>query len=98
MKRNFYLIALLRRTTILLACGLPALALGAPAPATSRPLTRPAADVPVSGRVTGPDGVGLPGVTILVRGTSIGASTSIKGTFSLNAPEGSALVFSFVGF
>ena len=98
MKRNFYLIALLRRTTILLACGLPVLALGAPAPATSRPLARPAADVPVSGRVTGPDGVGLPGVTILVRGTSIGASTSIKGTFSLNAPEGSALVFSFVGF
>ena len=99
MKRNFYLIALLRRTTVLLACGLPVLAQGAPAlAATSPPLVRPAADVPVSGRVTGPDGAGLPGVTVLVRGTSIGASTNSEGTFTLNAPEGSSLVFSFVGF
>jgi TonB-linked SusC/RagA family outer membrane protein len=99
MKQKFYLIAMLRRTAVLLACGLPALvAHGAPIVAVIRPLVRPAADVPVSGRVTGPDGAGLPGVTILVRGTSIGTSTNSEGAFSLTAPEGSTLVFSFVGF
>ncbi|MGY3090645.1 TonB-linked SusC/RagA family outer membrane protein [Hymenobacter sp. UYAg731] len=98
MKRKFYLIALLRRTTVLLACGLPVLAAGAPAVAATHPLVRPAADVPVTGRVTGADGTGVPGVTVLVRGTAIGTSTSLDGTFSLTAPEGSTLVFSFVGF
>ena len=97
MKQKIYLIALLRRTAVLLACGLPALASAAPTAAV-RLLVRPAADVPVSGRVSGPDGAGLPGVTVLVRGTSIGASTNSEGRFSLNAPEGSTLVFSFVGF
>ena len=98
MKRNVYRMALLRRTTLLLACGLPVVAQAAPALVVGSPLARPAADVPVSGRVTGPDGAGLPGVTVLVRGTSLGASTNSEGAFSLNAPEGSSLVFSFVGF
>ena len=98
MKRTFYLIALLRRTTVLLACGLPVLATSAPAWAATRPVARPAADVPVSGRVTGTDGTGLPGVTVLVRGTSIGTSTNAEGTYNLTAPEGSTLIFSFVGF
>jgi TonB-linked SusC/RagA family outer membrane protein len=56
------------------------------------------APVPISGRVTGADGAGLPGVTVLVRGTSTGTSTGADGSFSLNAPEGSTLLFSFVGF
>ena len=98
MKQKFYLIALLRRTAVLLACGLPVLANGAPSVGATALLVRPAADVPVSGRVTGPDGIGLPGVTILVRGTSIGTSTNSEGAFALTAPEGSTLVFSFVGF
>ena len=98
MKQKIYLIALLRRTAVLLACGLPALASAAPA-APSRSLPRiAAADVPVSGRVTGLDGAGLPGVTVLVKGSSIGASTNADGAFSLNVPEGSTLVFSFVGY
>jgi TonB-linked SusC/RagA family outer membrane protein len=97
MKRNIYLIALARRTAVLLACGVPALAAVTPSTATI-PFVRLMADVPVSGRVTGPDGAGLPGVTVLVRGTSVGTSTNTDGAFSLNAPEGSTLVFSFVGF
>jgi len=56
------------------------------------------ADVPVSGRVTQPNGDGLPGVTVLVKGTSIGTSTGADGSFSLTAPENSVLVFSSVGF
>ncbi len=98
MKRNIYLTALLRRTAVLLACGLPALAHYAPAVAANHSLVRPMADVPVSGRVTGADGTGLPGVTVLVRGTSIGTSTNSDGAFNLTAPEGSTLVFSFVGY
>jgi TonB-linked SusC/RagA family outer membrane protein len=97
MKRNIYLIALVRRSAVLLACGIPAVALATPAMATTR-AARPVADVPVSGRVTGPDGSGLPGVTVLVRGTTLGTSTNADGAFSLTAPEGSTLVFSFVGY
>ncbi|MCI1186991.1 TonB-dependent receptor [Hymenobacter sp. DH14] len=55
-------------------------------------------DVPVSGRVTQANGDGLPGVTVLVKGTSIGTTSGADGSFSLSVPEGSTLVFSFVGF
>ncbi|MFC7667197.1 carboxypeptidase-like regulatory domain-containing protein [Hymenobacter humi] len=98
MKRNFYLIALVRRSAVLLACGVPAMAAAAPAAPALLLHSYTAADVPVSGRVTGPDGVGLPGVTVLVRGTTVGTSTGSDGAFSLSVPEGSTLVFSFVGF
>jgi TonB-linked SusC/RagA family outer membrane protein len=56
------------------------------------------ADVTVSGRVTQASGEGLPGVTVLVKGTTIGTSTGADGSFSLSVPEGSVLVFSSVGF
>jgi TonB-linked SusC/RagA family outer membrane protein len=48
--------------------------------------------------VTQANGEGLPGVTVLVKGTSIGTSTGADGSFSLSVPEGSVLVFSSVGF
>ncbi|MGI4740856.1 MAG: SusC/RagA family TonB-linked outer membrane protein [Janthinobacterium lividum] len=57
-----------------------------------------AANVPVSGRVTDSKGEGVPGVTVLVRGTTIGTTTDANGAFSLSAPEGSTLVFSSVGY
>ena len=56
------------------------------------------ADVPVSGRVVQANGSGLPGVTIVVKGTTVGTSTGADGAFSLNVPEGSTLVISSVGF
>jgi TonB-linked SusC/RagA family outer membrane protein len=56
------------------------------------------ADVTVAGRVTDAKGVGLPGVTIVVKGTTQGTSTNSDGSFTLQAPENSVLVFSFVGF
>jgi TonB-linked SusC/RagA family outer membrane protein len=55
-------------------------------------------NVPVSGRVTDPKGEPLPGVTVLVKGTTNGTSTDANGNFSLSAPENSTLVFSSVGF
>ncbi|OUJ72603.1 SusC/RagA family TonB-linked outer membrane protein [Hymenobacter crusticola] len=56
------------------------------------------ADVPVAGRVTQANGTGLPGVTVVVKGTTLGTSTGADGSFSLNVPEGSTLVVSSVGF
>ena len=40
----------------------------------------------------------LPGVTILVKGTSTGVSTNFDGEYTINAPLNSTLVFSYVGF
>jgi TonB-linked SusC/RagA family outer membrane protein len=54
----------------------------------------------VTGRViSGEDGTGLPGVNILVKGTSAGTISDATGNFSIavNAADG-VLVFSFVGY
>ncbi|MBD2714771.1 SusC/RagA family TonB-linked outer membrane protein [Microvirga sp. STR05] len=54
----------------------------------------------ITGRVTdSSNGQGLPGVTVLVKGTSVGASTNADGSFSLSVPSSaSTLVFSFIGY
>jgi TonB-linked SusC/RagA family outer membrane protein len=53
----------------------------------------------VTGRVTSAtDGSPVPGVSILVKGTSTGTSTDADGQFSLAATENSTLVVSFIGF
>lgn len=83
---------------MLLACGLP-IAAGATTPhLLPTSALHVLVDVPVSGRVVGSDGKPLPGVTVLVRGTTIGSTTSVDGTFALRAPEGSTLLFSFIGY
>lgn len=53
----------------------------------------------ISGAVTGADdGAPLPGVSVVVQGTTIGAVTNFEGNYSITAPESSSvLVFSFVG-
>src|SRR5690606_34816321 len=55
-------------------------------------------DITVTGTVTDINGEPLPGVTVSVPGTTIGTATDIDGRYSLAVPEGSALVFSFIGF
>lgn len=58
-----------------------------------------AQNVTVTGKVTSAeDGSGVPGVNILVKGTSTGTITDFDGNFSLSAPSDGVLVFSFVGF
>lgn len=52
----------------------------------------------VTGTVTGVDGAGIPGVTIIEKGTSNGTTTDIDGKYSLPVASGDAvLVFSFIG-
>ena len=52
----------------------------------------------IKGKVRDDRNESLPGVTVLIKGTSIGVSTDIDGNFSLNVPEGNdLLLISFVG-
>ncbi|MFT2010437.1 TonB-dependent receptor [Pontibacter sp. 13R65] len=70
----------------------------APAAATAH-FERAAVDITVTGRVVDNAGEGLPGVSVLIKGTTTGTTTDMEGRFSLTAPDGNAtLVFSFIGF
>lgn len=41
----------------------------------------------------------LPGVTVLVKGTTVGTATSSDGSYTINVPEGqNTLVFSYIGY
>lgn len=56
-------------------------------------------EMEVSGKVTdAKDGSGLPGVTVLVIGTTNGAITDINGTYNVKATPGATLEFRFLGF
>jgi TonB-linked SusC/RagA family outer membrane protein len=54
----------------------------------------------ITGRVTAADTKeALPGVTVLVKGTTVGTGTGADGSYTLSVPgEGGTLVFSFVGY
>ena len=52
----------------------------------------------VQGIVTDDSGEPLPGVTIVVKGTTAGVTTGSEGSYSINVPDNAILVFSFVGF
>jgi TonB-linked SusC/RagA family outer membrane protein len=54
----------------------------------------------INGRVTDAKNEGLPGVTVLVDGTSVGGSTNADGTFTIGGvPTGNqTLIISFVGY
>lgn len=51
----------------------------------------------ISGNVTDQDGVPLPGVSIVVVGTSNGTQTDFDGNYSVNANVGQVLRFTYVG-
>ncbi len=53
----------------------------------------------VSGKViSADDGMGIPGVTVQVKGTTVGTTTDLDGMFSIGLePEHEVLVFSYVG-
>jgi TonB-linked SusC/RagA family outer membrane protein len=89
----------LRRTALqlswplLTAAALPLAFAGAPLSAVAQTTQA------VSGRVTGADGGGLPGVSVVVAGSTQGTTTNAEGVYNLqNVPAGATLTFSFVGY
>lgn len=65
-------------------------------------VTQPRSAVPISGNVSGrvidERGEGIPGATVLVKGTTIGTNTDQNGRYSITVPARSnRLIFSFIG-
>ncbi len=51
----------------------------------------------ISGKISDKDGVPLPGVTIVVKGTTHGTISDIDGKFTISAERNAVLQFSFIG-
>lgn len=52
----------------------------------------------ITGTVVDESGIGIPGVNILVKGTSTGAVSDFDGNFSISAKSGDVLVASYIGY
>jgi TonB-linked SusC/RagA family outer membrane protein len=52
----------------------------------------------VTGTVNGDDGETMPGVSVVVKGTTTGTTTDVNGKYSIAAAANSTLTFSFVGY
>ena len=52
----------------------------------------------VSGTVVDKSGEGIPGVTVLEKGTTNGAVTDVNGAFTVNVASDAVLVFSYIGY
>jgi len=94
--------SLLRWATTPLAL-LPVLGL-TPATAASLPVSLHSpsasilADITVKGRVLDEKGQGLPGVNVVVKGTTNGTQTDPDGRYTITAADNATLVFSFIGY
>jgi TonB-linked SusC/RagA family outer membrane protein len=62
-----------------------------------RTLSEELADVTITGTVRNEQGEPVPGATVLLPGTGVGTSTDSEGRYTITVPEGSTLVFSFIG-
>jgi TonB-linked SusC/RagA family outer membrane protein len=56
-----------------------------------------AQDIAVTGTVTDQSGLPIPGVNVIVKGTSSGTQTDFDGKFKITTAQGQVLVFSFLG-
>lgn len=53
----------------------------------------------IAGRVTDESSEPLPGVNVIVKGTTVGTITDFDGNFKINVPSGKSVIqFSFIGF
>ncbi|MDJ1501641.1 TonB-dependent receptor [Xanthocytophaga agilis] len=52
----------------------------------------------VSGTVKDSGGEGIPGASVLIKGTTTGTTTDSNGKFTLSAPDNAVLVVAFVGY
>lgn len=63
------------------------------------PILVAAQNITVSGKVTDvEEGTGIPGVNIVVKGTTMGTTTDLDGNYSLTVERDATLVFSFIGY
>eukprot|EP01029_Cantina_marsupialis_P000113 TRINITY_DN1011_c0_g1_i1.p2 TRINITY_DN1011_c0_g1~~TRINITY_DN1011_c0_g1_i1.p2 ORF type:complete len:1059 (+),score=142.25 TRINITY_DN1011_c0_g1_i1:4702-7878(+) len=57
------------------------------------------AQTQITGTVSGADGLTLPGVNVLIKGTAVGTTTNIDGKYTIEVPNAEAvLLYSFIGF
>lgn len=72
-------------------------ACASPAPVATRAV--PQADITITGLVKDDKGVGLPGVNVVIKGTTQGSATDAQGRFTIKVPDNSTvLVFSYIGY
>ncbi|HUH32962.1 MAG TPA: carboxypeptidase-like regulatory domain-containing protein, partial [Daejeonella sp.] len=64
----------------------------------SKPGPAVTVDIVVRGQVKDSRSVTLPGVSVKIKGTTLGTTTDSDGNYSLNVTEGSTLIFSYIGF
>ena len=87
MKKQFSLLVALS-----LACGAPSVFTDSPAGFTAVAQTMKA-----TGTITDASGEPLIGATVMLKGTKRGVTTDVDGRFSIDAPNGSTLIVSYVG-
>lgn len=57
------------------------------------------ATVTITGKITDANGLGLPGVTIKVKGANFAAATDNQGNYAITAPDYNAtLIFTYLGY
>jgi len=70
-----------------------------PKESSAAPQSSAVVDKTISGKIVDEKGEGLPGVSVVIKGTQRGSTTNVDGTYQLSAPdEGGILIFSFVGY
>ena len=52
----------------------------------------------ITGKVFDENGKPMPGVTIIIKGTTNGTTTNLNGQYSLDAKTGDVLIFSYIGY
>ncbi|MGI4728429.1 MAG: SusC/RagA family TonB-linked outer membrane protein, partial [Janthinobacterium lividum] len=63
------------------------------------PVKEASAAIGITGKVKDAQGLALPGVSVMIKGTTTGTVTDVSGSFSIRIPDNnSVLVFSFIGF
>lgn len=62
------------------------------------PVTTVNKDITVKGKVVNTNGEALPGVSVRLKNTAVGATTNEKGMFSLTVPQDAILLFSYIGY
>lgn len=56
------------------------------------------ADVDITGKITDENSQGLPGASVVLKGTTNGTTTDLDGNYKLSVPEDALLTISFVGY